>query len=56
MLMIPEAVVNAPFNGDKKTIKKKKQIHSQYFNKPVNRVISPGSLSWFSSLKLDSLE
>ena len=44
MLLIPEAVMNAPCNGDKKTIKKINHVHSQYFNKPVNGVISPGSL------------
>ena len=44
MLLIPEAVMNAPCSGDKKTIKKINHFHSQYFNKSVNVVISPGSL------------
>ena len=44
MLLIPDAVINASCNGDKKTIMKINHFLSQYFNKAANRVISPGSL------------
>ena len=44
MVLISKAGMNAPCNGDKKTVMKIIHFLSQYFNKPVNHVISPGSL------------